>query len=231
MRGAFDDDDFERGPNQRDTELTLGAGLLAGIGVGLLALCGVCFVIGYAVGRRAPIVDVKPTPEAIVLANGGGGNGVAKPSATQAIAPAPSPASTEIPGTTAAVGQPSALTPMSTPAMVAPSVSAPPTVPSPSSQPLVHPALPAQIYVTQSTATQPVLSVASGIMVQVAVVSQLQDADVLVAALRKRGYAAAVRHALSDSMLHVQVGPFTNRNDAMTTRQRLINDGYNAVVQ
>ena len=34
-----------------------------------------------------------------------------------------------------------------------------------------------------------------------------------------------------DKLLHVQVGPFTNRKDAEAMRQRLLNDGYNAIVK
>ncbi len=69
------------------------------------------------------------------------------------------------------------------------------------------------------------------LMVQIAAVSHQEDADVLVAALRKHGYAVAVRRDLTDSLLHVQIGPFTNRTDANTMRQKLLNDGYNAIVE
>jgi cell division septation protein DedD len=68
-------------------------------------------------------------------------------------------------------------------------------------------------------------------MVQVAAVSHQEDAEVLVSALRKRGYAVSVRRQPSDSLLHVQIGPFTNHNDAYIMRQKLLSDGYNAIVQ
>jgi cell division septation protein DedD len=68
-------------------------------------------------------------------------------------------------------------------------------------------------------------------MVQIATVSHQEDADVLVSALQRRGYAVTVRRDPADKMFHVQVGPFTSPGDANASRQKLINDGYNAVVQ
>ncbi len=35
----------------------------------------------------------------------------------------------------------------------------------------------------------------------------------------------------ADNLIHVQTGPFVNRNDANAMRQKLLNDGYNAIVQ
>lgn len=67
-------------------------------------------------------------------------------------------------------------------------------------------------------------------MVQVAAVSHPEDASALVAALRRRGYAVTERHELADSLIHVQIGPFFNRNDANSMCQRLLGDGYNANV-
>jgi cell division septation protein DedD len=67
-------------------------------------------------------------------------------------------------------------------------------------------------------------------MVQIAAVSRSEDADVLVSALRKRGYTVAYRHDPADGLLHVQIGPFANRGDAFAMRQKLLNDGYNAIV-
>ena len=39
-------------PQRQDRELTLGPFMLTMIGCGLFALCGLCFVFGYAVGHR-----------------------------------------------------------------------------------------------------------------------------------------------------------------------------------
>jgi cell division septation protein DedD len=72
---------------------------------------------------------------------------------------------------------------------------------------------------------------ANPLMVQIAVVSSHEDADVLVSALHKRGYAVSLGQDDADGQFHVRVGPFTSLNDANAMRQKLLNDGYNAVVQ
>ena len=68
-------------------------------------------------------------------------------------------------------------------------------------------------------------------MVQIATVSHLEDADVLLAALRKRGYAVTVALDPTDQQYHVRIGPFATRQDADAAHEKLINDGYNAIVQ
>jgi len=54
---------------------------------------------------------------------------------------------------------------------------------------------------------------------------------VLVGALRKRGYEVRVDRDAADGQFHVRIGPFASRNEAGAVRQRLQDDGYNAVVQ
>jgi cell division septation protein DedD len=68
-------------------------------------------------------------------------------------------------------------------------------------------------------------------MVQIAAVSHEEDADVLVSALRKHGYVVSARRDPGDNLLHVQVGPFATHSDAASMRQRLLNDGYNAIIE
>jgi cell division septation protein DedD len=67
-------------------------------------------------------------------------------------------------------------------------------------------------------------------MVQIAAVSHPEDANVLMGALRKRGYAVVSRRDPADNLIHVQVGPFANRNDAVAMSRKLLGDGYNAQV-
>ena len=52
MRGAFDDREMEPARPRRDTELTLSSMTLLGIFFGLVLLCGLCFGLGYSMGRR-----------------------------------------------------------------------------------------------------------------------------------------------------------------------------------
>lgn len=68
-------------------------------------------------------------------------------------------------------------------------------------------------------------------MVQVAAVSRQQDADVLISVLKQHGFSATAHTAPADHFLHVQVGPFATRAQAVATRTQLLNDGYNAILK
>jgi DedD protein len=68
-------------------------------------------------------------------------------------------------------------------------------------------------------------------MVQIAAVSNPADADVLINALHKRGYSVNARHEPADALIHVQIGPFSSRADAVAMRQKLLGDGYNAILK
>jgi cell division septation protein DedD len=72
---------------------------------------------------------------------------------------------------------------------------------------------------------------AGSLMVQIAAVSQTEDSDVLVTALRKRGYAVTAHREPLDGLLHVKIGPFKTYDEADKWRQKLLNDGYNATIQ
>jgi cell division septation protein DedD len=86
-----------------------------------------------------------------------------------------------------------------------------------------------------SRAVAPPAAVAQGggvqAVVQVAAVSRKGDADMLMAALKRHGYDAAIHQSPQDKLLHVQIGPFTSKKDADAMRQKLIGDGYNAIVK
>jgi cell division septation protein DedD len=69
------------------------------------------------------------------------------------------------------------------------------------------------------------------IIVQIAAVSRQEDAEVLAGALRKRGFNPSVRPGNGDKFFHVQVGPFTDKNQAETIKQHLLADGYNAIMK
>lgn len=68
-------------------------------------------------------------------------------------------------------------------------------------------------------------------MVQIAAVANSDDADVLVTALRKRSYSVTASREPADGLIHVKIGPFNSRNEANRWRDKLLGDGYNAVVQ
>jgi pilus assembly protein CpaC len=86
--------------------------------------------------------------------------------------------------------------------------------------PVAAPTAGAQIYKTSTPS-----------MVQVMTLSNKQDADAMVAALKRHGYNVAVNHDSTDKLLHLEVGPFKSETDAEAMRQRLVVDGYNATIK
>jgi cell division septation protein DedD len=69
------------------------------------------------------------------------------------------------------------------------------------------------------------------LMVQIAAVTDADDANVLMGALRKRGYAVSGERDAGDGMIHVRIGPFARKDEADKWRMKLLNDGYNAILQ
>jgi DedD protein len=217
MHEVFDEEDFKPGEHRRDTELTLGPMLLVGLISGLVLLCGLCFWLGYTIGshsgRNAAATAQQNGAEAALPSAGF----LAKPSAgPQSAAPPQNTAESQPPPDT-----PDASAPLEEQDTDSSASSAPPTV-----RPTLHAA---------TASAQPATTLRSapavGLMVQIAIVSQQEDADALVGALRRRGFAAGIRREPADGKFHVRIGPFSSRSDAYATRQKLINDGYNAVVQ
>lgn len=213
--------DFSREELEPDasnhTELTLGIGTVLGLGAGLLLLCIVCFALGYAVGHRGSSNDsaavVVPDSAPTISAKPG-----SRPGAVRQLATSP-------PSDTIASGP----DPQPTPAADDPA----PAQPASATSPQVRPALQSSGNARSDAPlhVQPATSEVQGWMVQIAAVSRTEDADVLVGALKKRGYAVTARRELGDNLIHVQTGPFSSRNDANSMRQKLLNDGYNAIVQ
>lgn len=215
MRGAFDDE-LEMPRTQRDTEVTLGAGMLLLLFFGLVLVCGLCFGLGYSVGHRggpSTASNQLPSADAAPLVASGSAQ---KPSATtQALTPPPA-----LPNPTPSDGDQPA-TAVSVP--VAQSQAAPSASPA-----QIRPALPApQASAPPASNAQPA---AGALTVQVAAVSHQEDADVLVGALRKRNYEVSARRE-GDSLIHVRIGPFRSRDEANRWRLKLLNDGYNAIIQ
>ncbi len=232
MRRGIGVEEFEPAEERRDTELTLGPVGLTAIGLGLVLLCGLCFGMGYSAGRRSPgqTAAASAQPFAGQPMPSPAGGSLSKPTAASAASTA-HPAVADMEQLTQSESSPSgnALT------SYAPTGnSANPD----SGQLLVRPALTQQGGVAQpapaaaaSAQVQPAMPRTAALMVQVASLSRVEDAKVLVTALRQRGYAVMARREPADSMIHVQVGPFDNRKDAEAMCQRLLGDGYNAIVQ
>jgi DedD protein len=219
MPRSVRDEDLETEEAPRDVELTLGPAVLFAIVCALLLLCGLCFGVGFTSGRRSAAhlaVSAKEAAAGQTLA--------AQASTLQ------KPAAKGVTPSAAAEAAPGA----GTQANAAPATNAH-GAESAASEAGVRPAISAESGGSQwnsvpGIAVQPALAPGSGVMVQVAAVSHLEDANVLMGALRKRGYAVTARRATEDELIHVQVGPFASRADANAMSQRLLSDGYNAVV-
>jgi cell division septation protein DedD len=229
MHGVFEEDEVEPVERRPDTEVTLGPMLLLGLFFGLVLLCGLCFGLGYSMGsrgaREASTAVQQPGDPASSQAAGS----LSKPSAVSQSIPTPQTPAAEL----ASSGASSGVNPTTT-SQDSGSTSA---GDANSAQPVVKPALPAAATtpVPTSVSAQPALALksapATALMVQIATVSHQEDADVLVGALHKRGYAVTARRDPVDNQFHVRVGPFNSRNDANAMRQKLLRDGYNAIVQ
>lgn len=225
------EDDPELMP-RREREVTLSTAAILGIFFSLVLVCGLFFAFGYNLGRKS-----TPTP-AVIAAN---------PAAETAAAG--SDASRFEHFNKPAAGSPSASAPASAPPPDADKPSAPapdasataahPAAAAPAEQPATSPTKPAATPAKAPPAAAPAppaAAPASAIpegtfVVQVAAISHREDADLLLGALRARGYTVAARTEPQDKLFHIQVGPFASRKDADAMRQRLQADGYNAIVK
>ena len=245
MRGFFDEDTRE--PSRRkggDTELTLGSGVLLTIFFGLVLLCGLCFGLGYAVGShgsKGPVFQSQtpaagPSPQLPTNSQEGKPSATAQPSiAGQQAAGAPG----AVPGQSAAqvVQAPVAALATATVAGSGAPPAAPQVVtPDNSGWHPVQPALPGGTAGTASAQpisanqVKPAMTGQGTLMVQIAVLSNQEDADVLIGALRRHGYAVSAVRYPADRLIHVCIGPFSNRMDANSMKLKLQSDGYNAEV-
>ena len=96
--------------------------------------------------------------------------------------------------------------------------------PEPEYRPMIRPEPPA------IRPNPPAYAAASEYMVQIAAVSHSEDAFVLVNALRNRGFTANAQH-MPDGLIHVRIGPFATHEAASRVASRLLEQGYNAMVQ
>lgn len=215
---------------EADREVTLNTGTVLALFFTLALICAVFFGFGYSMGRKsnqaAPVTTTAETavPEA------------AAPVDTASSKPAPgSPAIQPIPGylsaqeadaanKTAARAPATASTP-AVPAAPRPVVKEPATTATAAAAPVVRTPPPAASPVSSAPAA------AGETYVQIAAVSHQEDADVLKSALGRRGYKVVERSDGNDHLIHVQIGPFTDRKSADATRQKLLSDGYNAFLK
>jgi DedD protein len=214
MRSLLETEEDE----DKASEITLSTASLLGIFFGLVLICGVFFGFGYSMGRGA-----GPSAQASTLE---GSETVASES-QPAIEPAPAEPKAVEPRTAPAASRPAPVeeAPAPAPEKTASLKSAPLVISKPFAGREVPPpaAYVPPVDAPPTAAGQP--------MVQIAAVARREDADVLVSALRQRGYGVVVRNEPQDKLLHVQVGPFANRMQAAAIKQKLLSDGYNAIIK
>jgi DedD protein len=220
MRSLLDTEEDEE---VKASEITLSTASLLGIFFGLVLICGVFFGFGYSMGRGAGPSAQASTLEAgetSVAANQEPSQPPApEPAAAQ---PAPQEAQPETQAEAKAEPQAAPALPKETSAPVR---QTPPLISKPAAAREI-PAPPAYV----PPADAPPNPYAKP-MVQIAAVARREDADVLVSALRQRGYGVVVRSEPQDKLLHVQVGPFADRMQAAAIKQKLLSDGYNAIIK
>ena len=188
--------------HSHDRELTLGTGTILGIFFGLVLLCGLIFGLGYKMGERKPIV----VEQGSVSSGPAADFGAFKPAAGSPVGTAPS------------VPRPAVSTPVA--------ANSAGNVPRPvAAAETVRPA-PAPVAAAPAGPAS-----GSGFVVQIAAVSHQEDAELLVNALRAKGYPVSANTSAQDKFFHIQVGPFVERRDAEAAKQRLVADGYQPIVK
>jgi len=206
MNSLLDDDEEDL---QRERELTLGTGVILGIFLALVVLCGAFFGFGYKMGSRQP-----------VPVSGSSTDGSGQPSSNM------------FSGFKPAAGSPLVSTPANgsaAPAARSGSGAAPRGGSAAESAPPV--AAPAARAAAPVAATPEQPAATGNFVVQVAAVSHEEDAQLLVSALRAKGYPVSAHADAGDKFFHIQVGPFTNAKDAAAAKQRLVADGYQPIIK
>jgi DedD protein len=230
--------DVEEEEETTAREITLSTASLLGIFFGLVLICGVFFGFGYSMGRgtgqgaqAASLGNGRASSATQSDENTVAANQPAAPAAQdnqQAPAKAPLPVvvkhdkddDADVPPAEDATAAPPKHVNQ---ALVAATQAAAPIKPSARIVPAPATVAPAPVAAPAPGTGQP--------MVQIAAVARQEDADVLVSALRQRGYGVVVRSEPQDKLLHVQVGPFADRTQATAIKQKLLSDGYNAIIK
>jgi cell division septation protein DedD len=206
------DEDDE--PGGRDREIALGTSFIVGIFFALVLICAIFFAFGYSLGRRSAL-PASGIPDPVT------GAGTSAPVLSKPASGIPEAQPT------------SASSASSSSSSIDEETSDEQPSPAAKETPVVLPAkLPVKPTPVSRSATPSISTPGAGqSVVQVAAVSRQGDADMLMTALKRRGYSAAVHQTPQDKLLHVQIGPFATKKDAEAMRQKLLADGYNAIVK
>jgi cell division septation protein DedD len=201
---------------ERENGFTLSTGKLLVLFLGLVVVCALFFGFGYTLGRgTAKSVAANQAPTNTLTPPPSTGNTAPQPCVPTSYQPvaetAPAPPVESAP----AAETPAAPQPVAAPQPAA-KAGKTPAKPQPVAKPAAKPAAPAT---------------ASGFMVQVAAVSQKDDAERLRLVLTRKRYPVVILPSAADKLLHVQVGPVSSAAEAEALKKRLIADGYNPIVK
>jgi DedD protein len=201
----------------QDTEITLGTGRILTVFFVLVAVCALFFGIGYSMGKNS--VKTESAEQTAVS----DAKVAAKAVTNQPTPPKPNPAE----GMTffQAVKQSDTVGAANSrdPSPVVSSKRSDEAVPDPKDD---------EKGKEKKEPVVGMVTAGTSYVVQVAAVTKKEDAEALVSALRKKNYdVSASTNEPHDRLYHVQVGPFSEFNDADAVRARLVGDGYNPIVK
>jgi len=173
------------------------------------ALCGVFFALGYMVGKNSGTAYTPPQQAVAQPADAKRGAPAAVETPAQTPAqPAAEPKKEEAPPQEAAPPKTETEPPKST----APEKKDTPPPPPP------------------KTAAAP--PAAEGfITLQVAALSKREDAEAMVALLKRKNFPVSLVTNSPDNLFRVQVGPYTSVKDAETVKTRLEQEGFKPIVK
>ena len=193
---------------EQDTEITLGTGRMLALFFGLVLICALFFAIGFSLGKKTASVGA-----ATVLATSTDTpSAIVRPSAAKNTQPVSAAGDLSFYKTVEQKNADTGLTPPDShpPPGATPSAEAP----------------------KAETGAAPPVAASGSYYVQVAAVNRQEDAEALVAALKKKQYPAfAANNSPADKFYHVQVGPYADLKEAEAMRARLIGDGYNPILK
>lgn len=210
------------GARKANREVVFGAGHVLGVFVGVVVLCGIFFTLGYVMGkdqaRAAGTTPLKSPPTAARTPGAGTGSewgagftgwDFFPPSGTPSDHAAGQPVTTPA-GATAS------------PALAQPEVAGASKAPTGD----LSMAPTGQWHV--SVLAEPPASEA-GMSLQVAALSNRNDALAVAEFLRRRGYPAFVWGPAADRLYRVQVGPYANSQTAEQARRALEHEGFKTI--
>lgn len=181
----------------------------------VVVLCGVCFGLGYIVGKNTMgYIPPAESPTAAV-----GKKSAITPSSGLAESTAP-PASSSDAGQKAPESAPVRAEPAQAAGEVAAAKSEPASSTAQMKPVSAVPATPAAA-----------ASFTELVHLQVAALSKKEDAESLLALLKKKGFPATMATSPADHLFRVQVGPFSSAADAEEMKARLEREGFKTLTK